>query len=248
MSDVEEDKVQQVDEVTCDSKEREEEITSESLSLPNLEKVISEDNTTKEVTFELIDQSIRSYFFENSITSSPPLDDNKCSSNLCLDSYPIMLDTLAPYGFLYFDDIFFEGNMGCETKKIKRKKATSEKSHIYGPTLVREKDEVKVLESPKEKDKGIKSEFVLPNHYTCLPHSVLFFQDFVESLRGAQFNHSTYDKDSVPVIIDQIPFAGSDSRTNPFEERGNDTCMRRPKQYKLDKKTTLILRSRKSVT
>ena len=87
---------------------------------------------------------------------------------------------------------------------------------------------------------------MLPTHYTCSCSIFLFCQDFVEPLRGPHADHSTYDKDFIPIPLDRDPFAGLDSRTNPFEEGGNDTCMRRPKQCTSDKKATLFLKSRKS--
>ncbi|KAK8697875.1 hypothetical protein V6N13_114010 [Hibiscus sabdariffa] len=71
--------------------------------------------------------------------------------------------------------------------------------------------------------------------------------DFVEPLRGAQINHSTYDKEAFSIhVVDRSLTFGLDSRANPFEEWGNDTCTRRVKLHILEKKLKLFDASNKA--
>ncbi|KAL4386882.1 hypothetical protein GQ457_09G017560 [Hibiscus cannabinus] len=72
-------------------------------------------------------------------------------------------------------------------------------------------------------------------------------EDFVEALRGAHINHSTYDKEAFSIHVDDRSLTfGLDLRANPFEEWGNDTCLGGLKRCILDKKLKLFWKSGKS--
>ncbi|KAL4384399.1 hypothetical protein GQ457_15G018180 [Hibiscus cannabinus] len=67
------------------------------------------------------------------------------------------------------------------------------------------------------------------------------YEDFVGPLIEALLDHSGYEKESFSIDVDDRSLTVSlDSRTNPFEEWGIDTCMRRVKLRILDKKLKLF--------
>ncbi|KAL4279569.1 hypothetical protein GQ457_03G017980 [Hibiscus cannabinus] len=171
---------------------------------------------------------------------APLPKESKCDSNHSFNSCsPFMLETPSPFKQLYFANIFFKRDMGSDLQNTENKEAESEKSLINGPNLVSEKEhDVKVKRCSNEKakkKKKMKRDFF---HNTIVSSSFLLsLQDFVEPLRGAQINHSTYDKEAFSIHGDDRSLTfGLDSRANPFEEWGNDTCMRRLKLHILDKK------------
>ncbi|KAL4296409.1 hypothetical protein GQ457_12G014870 [Hibiscus cannabinus] len=70
---------------------------------------------------------------------------------------------------------------------------------------------------------------------------VFSFQDFIEQLIEAPLDHSSYEKESFSIDVEDHSIVVSlDSRTNTFEEWGNDTCMRSVKLHILDKKLKLF--------
>ncbi|KAL4384105.1 hypothetical protein GQ457_15G015470 [Hibiscus cannabinus] len=100
-------------------------------------------------------------------------------------------------------------------------------------------------ELQKTESKEAKNEKILING----PNSVSEkeYEDFVGPLIEALLDHSSYEKELFSIDVDDRSLTVSlDSRMNPFEEWGNDTCMRRVKLHMLDKKLKLFDASNKA--
>ncbi|KAL4387296.1 hypothetical protein GQ457_09G018040 [Hibiscus cannabinus] len=125
-------------------------------------------------------------------------------------------------------------------------KGTSDYLHISSTSSKQEESDIEPISQEdtflqKTESKEAESEKSLINGPNLVSEKEHELKDFVEPLRGAQTNQSTYDKEAFSIHVDDRSLTfGSDSRANPFEEWGNDTCMGWVNLHILEKKLKLF--------